>query len=246
MVKNKCAVVTGTNRGIGHAIVEKLAYSGADVFACARTETEDFKNWAACLQEKTGRSVIPIYFELQDTGQMKEAFLKIKRSQLPVDILVNAAAGVHNANFLMTSSGKLQELFEINYFSQIQFTQYILKIMLRQKNGSIINIASSGGIDGNPGRTAYNATKAAVISTTKTMARELGKNGIRVNAVAPGLIDTDMARDNTPEDVMQRELDSTCMGRIGRPEEIANVVEFLASDASSYVTGQVWRVDGGM
>lgn len=246
MVENKCAVVTGTSRGIGRAVVEKLAYSGADVFVCARVETESFKSWAAFLQEKTGRSIIPVYFELQDAGQIKEAFLKIKKSQLPVDILVNAAAGVHNANFQMTGSAKLQELFGINYFSQVQFTQYILKVMLRQRRGSIINIASSGGIDGNPGRTAYNATKAAVISTTKTMARELGKNGIRVNAVAPGLVDTDMARDNTPEDVMKRELERTCMGRIGRPEEIANVVEFLASDASSYVTGQVWRVDGGM
>lgn len=246
MIKDKYAVVTGTSRGIGRAVAEKLAQCGADLFVCARTRTDEFEEWVTQLQIQTNRKIMSVYFDLQDENQIKEAFLQIKKASVPIDILVNVAGSVYSANFQMTGISKMKELFAINYFNQIQFTQYILKLMLKQHKGSIVNIASSGGIDGNPGRTAYNATKASIISTTRTMAKELGKNGIRVNAIAPGLIDTDMARNYTPDSIMKLELENTCMGRIGKAEEVANVVEFLASDAASYVTGQVWRVDGGM
>ena len=113
-------------------------------------------------------------------------------------------------------------------------------------NGSIINVSSSAAIEGNEGRTAYAASKAAIINSTKVMAKELALNNVRVNAIAPGLTETDMMKESTPKDSIEDTLRRTCLKRVGRPEEIANVALFLASDLSSYMTGQVLRVDGGM
>lgn len=246
MLANKNIIVTGASRGIGKATVETSASLGANVWAVARTQTEVFEKWCETVSKQNGVEIWPVYVDFSEESQMKTAFEQIKARQISVDGLVNAAGCVFNANFNMTSGKAAKELFDINYFALVQWTQYVLKKMARQKSGSIVNIASSGGIDGNTGRTAYNASKAAVISTTQTLAHEVGVNGIRVNAVAPGLTDTDMARDYTPEDVMQRELEGTSLKRIGKPEEIANVICMLLSDFTSYVTGQVWRVDGGM
>jgi len=147
---------------------------------------------------------------------------------------------------MMTPPDKMKEIFEINYFSQMLLTQYIARIMTRQKSGSIINISSSAAIEGNEGRTAYAASKAAMLSSTKVLARELSTYNIRVNAIAPGLTQTDMMVESTPEDALENTLQRICMKRVGRPEEIANAALFLSSDLSSYMTGQVLRVDGGM
>lgn len=246
MLKGKTAVVTGTARGIGKAVAEDFARNGADVFVCARTQTDQFAGWCRELSTKYNVRIIPLFFDLRDEAMVKAAFGQIRSQKCPVDILANVAGYVMNANFQMTGMGNMQELFEINFFSQIRFTQYIVKLMMKKRSGSIINIGSTGGIDANAGRMAYNAGKAAVMTASRTLARETGPYGIRVNAVAPGLTDTDMAREYTPADVLERELSATCLGRMGNPEEVAHVVTFLASDLSSYVTGQVWRVDGGM
>lgn len=246
LLRGKTAVVTGANRGIGHAIVKDFVENGADVFACSRSESEDFLLWCEKTGMESNTKVVPVFFDMNDAAAIQEGFKKIKASAKKVDILVNVAGIVFNANFQMTSLKKMQDLFQVNLFSQIQFTQYILKLMTRQESGSIVNIASSGGIDANAGRTAYNASKAGVISASQTLAKELGSVGIRVNVVAPGLIDTDMARQNTPADVMEREIQSSCLKRLGKAEEVAHVVTFLSSDYASLVTGQVWRVDGGV
>ncbi|MCM1185088.1 MAG: SDR family oxidoreductase [Lachnoclostridium sp.] len=246
MLQGKNAVITGSNRGIGKATAEVFAANGCNLWVCARREQDEFWDWCRNLSKEKNVRVEPLFFDFMDDDGMHLAFDSIKKSGIPVDILVNVAGAVFNANYLMTQKNKLEELFNINYFSQVQWTQYIIKLMRKQKKGSIVNVTSSGAIDGNAGRTAYNASKAAIISTTKTMARELGIYGIRVNAIAPGLTDTDMARDYTPEEIMTREIESSSLKRIGKPEEIANVIAFLASDLSSYVTGQTWRVDGGM
>jgi 3-oxoacyl-[acyl-carrier protein] reductase len=140
----------------------------------------------------------------------------------------------------------MKEVFEINYFSQMLLTQSITKIMTRQKCGRIVNISSSAAIEGNEGRTAYASSKAAMIASTKVMAKELAIYNISVNAIAPGLTETDMMQGSTPKEALEYTLQRISMKRVGKPEEIANVALFLSSELSTYMTGQVLRVDGGM
>ena len=146
----------------------------------------------------------------------------------------------------MTSSNSLKKIFDINYFSLTEFTQIILKGIIKNKKGSIVYISSTSGIDNNIGRNAYSSTKAAVISQAHTLSRELGRLNIRVNSIAPGLTDTDMMRKNTPENILKEVVNNLSLKRKGTTLEIANTALFLASDLSSYITGQVIRVDGGM
>lgn len=246
MLKGKTAVITGCNRGIGKATMKVFAENGANIWACVRKNGEDFQEYISDLVKKTGVTITPLFFDLADTEQLKAGAKTILAAKQSVDILVNNAGIIYTALFQMTPIDKMKEVFEINFFSQMLFTQNISRIMTRPKNGSIINISSSAAIECNAGRTAYAASKAAIICATKVMAKELAVYNIRVNAIAPGLTETDMMRDSTPEDVLTNTLERTCLKRVGRPEEIANVALFLASDMSSYMTGQVLRVDGGM
>ena len=153
---------------------------------------------------------------------------------------------IYTGLFQMTSKKKFEEIFNINFFSQSLFTQYIIKSMIKNKEGSITFISSTPATDGNIGRSAYVASKASINSLTKVLSKELGSYNIRVNAIAPGLTDTDMMKENTPEKFVKETINSTSLKRIGNPKEIANVALFLSSEMANYVTGQVLRVDGGM
>ena len=246
LLKNKNAVVTGCNRGIGKEIVRVFAENGANIWACVREESGAFSKYINNLEQKYSVSINPVYFDLIEEEQIKSGVKTIKATKNPVDILVNNAGAIFTSLFQMTSMKKLKEMFEINYFSQMLLTQYISRIMMRQKSGSIINISSSAAIEGNEGRTGYASAKAAMIASTKVLAKELAPYNIRVNAVAPGLTQTEMMESSTPEDAVKETLNRICMKRVGQPEEIANSVLFLASDLSSYMTNQVLRVDGGM
>ena len=246
LLKNKNTVITGCNRGIGKEIVRVFAENGANIWACVREESGTFSKYINNLEQKHSVSINPVYFDLSDEEQIKTGVKTIKETKEPVDILVNNAGAIFTALFQMTSMDKLKEMFEINYFSQMLLTQYISRIMMRQKSGSIINISSSAAIEGNEGRTGYASAKAAMITSTKVLAKELAPYNIRVNAVAPGLTQTEMMVSSTPEDALKETLNRICMKRVGQPEEIANSVLFLASDLSSYMTSQVLRVDGGM
>ena len=146
----------------------------------------------------------------------------------------------------MTSSKVIREIFEVNFFSQSIFTQSLIKLMIKNNKGSIVFISSSSGIDGNEGRSAYSSSKAAINTLAKTLSKELGKFNIRVNAIAPGLTDTDMMKKNTPDNILNDVVSSVSLKRVAKPVEIANVALLLSSDLMSYVTGQVIRVDGGM
>lgn len=245
LLKDKNVIITGCAHGIGKVMIETFAENGANVWACARTKTDEFEANAKSLSEKYHVSVWPVYFDLRDHEQLKAAVKSITSSKLPVDALINNAGVTYNALFLMSTMDKLHEVFEVNFFSLFLFSQHIAKTMMRQKKGSIINISSSAGIDGNAGRSVYGASKAAVICATKAMAEELGSFEVRVNSIAPGITRTTMISSMT-EKVIQETILQSDMKRMGDPRDIANAAVFLASDLSSYVTGQVIRVDGGL
>ncbi len=246
LIQNKTAVITGCSRGIGKKILEVFSANGATIFACVRNVSEEFKTFTNEMEKKFNNKIIPIQFDLNDEDQVKKAASNILSSNSPIDILVNNAATIYTALFQMTSIKKLKETFETDFFSQTLFTQYILKSMIKKKSGSILYISSSSALDGNEGRSAYSSAKAAIIAQAKALSREVGMYNIRVNAIAPGLTDTDMMKENTPKEIVTEVASRTSLGRIANPQEIANAALFLSSDLSSYITGQVIRVDGGM
>ena len=245
LLQNKTAVITGSNRGIGKAVLETFAENGADIFACVRKESDEFSNVTARLSEKTGVSITPVYFDLAESEQVKSGIKSILSSKKQIDILVNNAGVASGSFFQMTSLKDLKQVFEINFFSQILFTQGISRYMTRFKTGSIINIASTAGLIGDAGMTSYGSSKAALMFATKTMATELGEMNIRVNAIAPSITKTDMF-DQMEEKARSKLIDASALKRPAEAVEVANVALFLASDLSSYVTGQVLRVDGGL
>lgn len=245
LLRGKTAVVTGCLQGIGRATLDLFAAHGANVFACCQAPSEEFSIHCAELARTHGVQIMPLYFDLLDDAALKQAAVAIQKTGMPVDALVNVAGVNKDALFHMVTMEQLRLTFQINLFSQIVFTQYITRLMLRHKKGSVINIASITGIDGNPGQLAYAASKAALIAATKTMSAELGPQGIRVNAVAPGVIATAMTA-AVPSGGLSRLLARSKIARMGEPVEVANVCLYLASDRTSFVTGQVIRVDGGI
>lgn len=246
LLKNKNAIITGCNRGIGEKILEKLSSNGANIFACIRKKNDQFESKILNLSQKYKVKISPIYFDFADQELVKQSAKKILDSGVPIDILVNNAGILDVSIFQMTSMKKLKEMFEINFFSQISFTQNILKSMIKNKSGSIINLASITAIDGNEGRSAYAATKSALIAQMKTLSKEVGIFNIRVNCIAPGLIDTEMLSKNTSSDIIENMKKEISLRRLGSPEEIADIALFLSSNLSTYISGQVIRADGGM
>jgi 3-oxoacyl-[acyl-carrier protein] reductase len=246
LLSGKNAIITGCLKGIGRATVEVFAEQGANVWACALTPDEEFESFCDALAEDNGCWVKPVYFDLCDGEAVKAGLRTIQADKLPVDCLINVAGLTVDALFHMTTREQLDLVFNVNLFSQIMITQYCTKLMMRHKNGgAVVNVASIAGIDGGAGQLAYSSSKAGLIGFTKTLARELGDRGIRVNAVAPGVIDTDM-NSVVPTDVLTKRLAQTSLGRIGSPREVAGTIAYLASDLAAYVTGQVLRIDGGM
>ena len=245
LLQGKTAIITGCNRGIGKAILETFAENGADIFACVRKESDEFTDVNTRLTEKTGVTITPVYFDLTESEQVKAGIKSIISSKKQIDILVNNAGVASGSFFQMTSLQEMKQLFEINFFSLILFTQGISRYLSRFKTGSIINIGSTAGFIGNAGMTSYGSSKAALMFSTKTMATELGVMNIRVNAIAPSITKTDMS-DQMEENIRNKHLETSALKRTADPIEVANVALFLASDLSSFVTGQILRVDGGL
>jgi 3-oxoacyl-[acyl-carrier protein] reductase len=245
LLKDKVVVVTGSNRGIGKSILELFHAEGASIFACARTQTENFEADLKKIASQGQGFIKPIYFDFSEPDQIKNAIQKIIADSKVIDVLVNNAGIASGSLFQMTPVSKVKEIFEINFFAQLQFSQSIARLMTRAKSGSIINMASVSGLLGDSGTLSYGSSKAALIYATKTMARELGEFNVRVNAIAPSVTKTDMFN-QMESGARDKMIMSTALRRPAEVIEVANVALFLASDLSSYVTGQTLRVDGGL
>lgn len=240
----KNAIVTGTSRGIGKEIVRLFAENGANVWACARTKSDSFEQEMKEIADENNVWIEPVYFDLMDDNSIKTGIQSILKEKKNVDILVNNAGISQGGLFTMTSLDTLKTVFQVNYYASIQIMQLVARQMMKQKSGSIINMASVGGIEIAPGYLAYGSSKAALIYATKTVSKELGVYGIRVNAIAPGLTETEMGNYKSAEEI-QKVLDRCSMHRKADPLEIAKCALFLASEDSSFITGQVLVADGG-
>lgn len=245
ILRGRTAVITGSNRGIGLAILRVFAENGANIVACARKESSEFTALTQSCTEAYGVNIDPVFFDFANEADVKAAVSAIVAKQAKIDIVVNNAGIAMGGLFRMTPIQGLKQAFQINFFAQVQFIQGLSRTMIRAQRGSIINIGSTAGLTGSPGTLSYGSSKAALMYATKNMAAELGAANVRVNAIAPGLTKTDMFY-QMDEKARCRQIEATALGRAAEASEIANVALFLASDLSTYVSGQVIRVDGGM
>jgi 3-oxoacyl-[acyl-carrier protein] reductase len=238
LLEGKIALVSGCSRGIGRAILRVFLENGATVYAIARTQgsLNDFDYCPDCK---------PVYMDVTDATAIKSLFMQIKREQGRLDVLVNNAGIMKDALIGMITRDQIQQTYSVNVFAVIEMIQYAAKFFKRQQSGVIINLASIMGIHGNVGQSLYSSTKGAIVALTKSAAKELASHNIRVNAIAPGAIDTDMLR-SIGENNISKLLKNIYSGKLGTAEDVAKTALFLASDLSEYVTGQIIGVDGGM
>ena len=243
-MKGKIALVTGGSRGIGRAIALKLAEAGCDVAVLYAGRKDAAEETVQQLQG-LGVRAICVQCDVSDENQAAAAFKQVSEELGLPDILVNNAGIVRDCLAMRMSAENFRTVLDTNLTGAFNMIHACLPGFLRRRSGRIINISSVSGMMGNAGQANYASSKAGLIGLTKTIAREVASRGITVNAVAPGFIETDMTR-SMNVDALNAGVKQVPMGRMGRPEDVANAVRFLASDEASYITGCVLKVDGGM
>ena len=246
MLKGKCAVITGSTRGIGKAIAIKYASLGCNIVINYRSEKDEVN--AYNLSEEIGKlgvDTLIVKANVADFEEAKNIVEKAKEKFGKVDILVNNAGITKDNLILRMNESDFDSVINVNLKGSFNCLKAVTPIMLKQKHGKIINMASVVGVIGNPGQVNYCASKAGVIGMTKSLAKELGGKNINVNAIAPGFIDTDMTK-VLSEDQKKNILSQVPLKRLGLVSDVANVAAFLGSEDSDYITGQVIHVDGGM
>lgn len=240
----KNVIITGANRGIGLSMVKAYAKNGDNVWACAKKENIEFEKQMREIAETYQVEIKPVYFDLSNPDEIKRGIKTILLEKKSVDVLINNAGVAHGGLFTMTTIDRIKEIYEVNVFAQLQITQAIARYMMKQKRGCIINMCSVGGIEAESGYIAYGSSKAAMIWITKCLSKELGPYNIRVNGIAPGLVDTDMGNYKS-DDEKRKVIERSSLHRIGRPEEIANAALYISSEEAAYMTGHILVLDGG-
>jgi len=244
LLAGRVALVTGASRGIGQAIAKGLVEAGAEVWIAARTPGSLDAEAEALTAAGPGKAHA-VYLDVGDPAAIKQTFALIQKTNRRLDILVNNAGILKASMIEMASVDMMDETYAVNLRSVLVSAQYAARLMARNGGGSIINLTSIMGRFGYAGQSVYSASKAGVIGATQSLAKEFAARQIRVNAVAPGAIDTSLI-EGLSEEKRQETVSSIGMGRLGKPEDVAGLVVFLASDQSAYITGQVIGVDGGM
>jgi 3-oxoacyl-[acyl-carrier protein] reductase len=240
MLAQKHILITGANRGIGKAVAEVCVGLGANVYLAGRNEVE-----LESLAAELGESATAFCYDITDPNEVKQAFRHLQQHVGCLDGLVNNAGIMLDASIAMTLIADLQQQLQVNTVAAFQHAQLASRLMTKNRQGCIINLCSIVGEQGSAGQSAYATSKAALSGMTKAMAKELGALGIRVNGVAPGMIDTDLVSHYSPEK-RQKLIESISLRRVGETKEVADLVSFLLSDHAAYITGQIIAIDGGM
>jgi len=242
-LEGKVAIVTGASGGIGQAVAVAMAAAGADVVVCGQNQGR--LDATAQLVQSSGRKVLSHAMNISQADSVQQMVDDVMQKWGRIDVMVNNAGITRDGLIMRMSEQDWDEVMNVNLKSIFLCTRAVTRVMMKQRSGSIINISSIIGLIGNPGQANYAASKGGIISFTKSVARELASRNIRANAIAPGFIETSMT-EKIPENLQKKMLEAIPLGRYGKPENVADLAVFLAGDRSSYITGQVISICGGM